>query len=92
MGGSANEEGRGQLSFANKLSGVGNGNTLFREVDTGSTNGPSNVETVVHQNATRSGCDAKGFLNQVRELAAREMFLANLNPIHAGGGSGPHFL
>jgi hypothetical protein len=61
-------------------------------MNAGSTNGASNVEPVVHQNAARGGRDAKGFLNQFREFAAGQLFLANLNPIHARSSGGLHFL
>jgi hypothetical protein len=57
-----------------------------------STNGASNVEPVVDQNAARGGRDAKGFVSQISEFAAGQLFLANLNPVNSRSGSCFHFL
>ena len=92
MGRSTDEERCGQSSFAYELFAVGNRNTLLREMNAGSTNGASNVEPVVHENAAWSGREAKGFLNHVSECPARQVFLANLNPIHARRRRCLHFL
>jgi hypothetical protein len=83
MGRSTNEEGCGQPSLACELFRVGYGNALLREMNAGSTNRASNVEPVVHQNAASSGRHANGFLDQVREFPAGQLFFPNLYPIHA---------
>jgi hypothetical protein len=57
-----------------------------------STNGASNVEPVVDQNAARGGRDSKGFVSQFSEFATGQLFLANLNPVNSRSGSCFHFL
>ncbi len=61
-------------------------------MNAGSPNGASHVEPVVHENAAGSGRDAKGFLDHKSEGPAGQMFLANLNPIHARSRRGLDFL
>ena len=65
---------------------------MFGQMNARSTNGASNVEPVVDQNAARGGRDAKGFVSQFSKFATGQMFLANLNPVNSQSGSCFHFL
>jgi hypothetical protein len=84
MNRSANPKTLRAAARAGKRFGISNRNTLFTQMDSGCIDRTGYVQSVIEENVANRTCDHPA--SELRQLRPGEVFLANLNQVHARGG------